>query len=75
MNRIIICDNNIPVINNTRGAKVYGLPLSPELNSFINDVSPQAQKQRLIAMFFAGNYSCMDAVEDMASDFSEDDLI
>ena len=52
-----------------RGAKVYGLPLSKELVSYIDDAAPQANQQRLIDMFFAGKFSPI-AIND--EDFEDD---
>ena len=60
MNKIMIVPKSeelIPPKKSKRGAKVYGLPLSKELVSYIDDAAPQANQQRLIDMFFAGKFS------------------
>ncbi|MGP1507768.1 MAG: hypothetical protein ACTTJW_02680 [Sphaerochaeta sp.] len=60
MNKIIIVPNREELLLSKkpkRGAKVYGLPLSKELVSYIEDAAPQASQQRLIDMFFAGKFS------------------
>ncbi len=57
-----------------RGAKVYGIPLSKEIASYIDDAAPQAWQQRLVDMFFAGKYSpiSMDPEDDEIGDEGED---
>ncbi len=60
MNKIVIVPNSEEVMSskkNRRGAKVYGLPLSRELASYIEDAAPQFSQRRLIDMFFAGKFS------------------
>ena len=60
MNKIVIVPTAEELINPKkpkRGAKVYGMPLSKELVSYIDDAAPQATQQRLIDMFFAGKFS------------------
>jgi len=60
MNKIVIIpksDEFIAPKKPRRGAKVYGMPLSKELVSYIDDAAPQANQQRLIDMFFAGKFS------------------
>lgn len=54
-----------------RGAKVFGLPLSKELASYIDDVAPDAQNTRIINMFFAGKFQPINIEED---DFESDEL-
>ena len=54
-----------------RGAKVYGMPLSKEIVSYIDDAAPQANQQRLIDMFFAGKFSPI-RVEDDYDDGSDE---
>ena len=76
MNKIMIVPNSEDFFiakkpSTKRGAKVYGIPLSKELVSYIDDAAPQAGQQRLIDMFFAGKFSPvpMDDKED------EDDFL
>jgi len=60
MNKIMIVPKSEDMLSSRkskRGAKVYGLPLSKELVSYIDDAAPQANQQRLIEMFFAGKFS------------------
>ena len=60
MNKIMIVPKTEDILSSKkskRGAKVYGLPLSKELVSYIDDAAPQANQQRLIEMFFAGKFS------------------
>ena len=67
MNKIVIVPNNeelLPQKREKRGAKVYGLPLSMELVSYIDDAAPQAYQQRLIDMFFAGKFSPIQVAND-----------
>ncbi|MCQ2398337.1 MAG: hypothetical protein MJ052_03445 [Sphaerochaetaceae bacterium] len=68
MNKIITHTDSeslfIPQKKGKRGAKVYGLPMSRELASYIDDVSPDAQRQRLFSMFFAGKFSPVNVVEE-----------
>ena len=47
-----------------RGAKVYGMPLSRELVSYIDDAAPAANQHRLIDMFFAGRFSPIPVEDD-----------
>ena len=54
-----------------RGAKVYGMPLSKEIVSYIDDAAPQANQQRLIDMFFAGKFSPIRVEEDYDDDINE----
>ncbi len=56
-----------------RGAKVYGMPLSKELVSYIDDAAPQANQQRLIDMFFAGKFSPISVNDDDDYDFDFED--
>ncbi|MCF0261919.1 MAG: hypothetical protein HUK23_03295 [Sphaerochaetaceae bacterium] len=67
MNKIVIVPTSDEMLiqkRNKRGAKVYGMPVSKELVSYIDDAAPQAIQQRLIDMFFAGNYSPISYNED-----------
>ncbi|MCR5442762.1 MAG: hypothetical protein K6E89_03315 [Sphaerochaetaceae bacterium] len=76
MNKIMIVPKNeemLPQKKSKRGAKVYGLPLSKELVSYIDDAAPQANQQRLIDMFFAGKFSPI-AINDDDEDEYEDAL-
>ena len=60
MNKIVIVPNpeeSLTQKKSKRGAKVYGMPLSREIVSYIDDAAPQANQQRLIDMFFAGKFS------------------
>ena len=71
MNKIMIVPNTDEFLapkKTKRGAKVYGIPLSKEIASYIDDAAPQAGQRRLIDMFFAGNFSPI-SVDD---DFDED---
>ena len=79
MNKIMIVPKSEDLFSSRkqkRGAKVYGLPLSKELVSYIDDVAPQANQQRLIEMFFAGKFSPVaiddeDEYEDVYDDVLE----
>ena len=67
MNKIVIVPNNdelMPQKKSRRGAKVYGMPLSREIVSYIDDAAPQANQQRLIDMFFAGKFSPIQVAHD-----------
>lgn len=74
MNKIMIVPNNEENVilqkKARRGAKVYGMPLSKELVSYIDDAAPQANQQRLIDMFFAGKFSPVAVHDD--DDYEED---
>lgn len=78
MNKIMIVPNTEEFFTSKkskRGAKVYGIPLSKELASYIDDAAPQAGQRRLIDMFFAGKFSpiSMDSDDDDEDiDFGED---
>lgn len=77
MNKIMIVPKNeemLPQKKSKRGAKVYGLPLSKELVSYIDDAAPQANQQRLIDMFFAGKFSPIAINDDDYEDELEDAL-
>ncbi len=77
MNKIMIVPKNeemLPQKKSKRGAKVYGLPLSKELVSYIDDAAPQANQQRLIDMFFAGKFSPIAINDDDCEDEYEDAL-
>ena len=77
MNKIMIVpktDEFMPAKKAKRGAKVYGLPLSKELVSYIDDAAPQANQQRLIEMFFAGKFSPVAINEDDYEDEYDDVL-
>ena len=77
MNKIMIVPKNeemLPQKKSKRGAKVYGLPLSKELVSYIDDAAPQANQQRLIDMFFAGKFSPIAINDDDYEDEYEDSL-
>ena len=76
MNRIMIVprtDELVSAKKTKRGAKVYGMPLSKEIVSYIDDAAPQANQQRLIDMFFAGKFSPITVDEDYDDEI--DDLI
>ena len=76
MNKIVIVPNPdelFPQKKSKRGAKVYGMPLSKEIVSYIDDAAPQANQQRLIDMFFAGKFSPIRVANDYDDfDDSED---
>jgi len=38
------------------GAHVFGLPVSRELESFLDDVVPNNAQKRMFSMFFAGRF-------------------
>ena len=42
--------------NEKRGAKVYGMPISKELASYLEDVAPDSKETRILNMFFAGKF-------------------
>lgn len=44
----------------TRGAKVYGVPFSKELGSYIDQASPRSKHQLFLNMFFAGKVTAED---------------
>lgn len=72
MNKIMIVPNTEEIFSSKkskRGAKVYGIPLSREIASYIEDAAPQAGQRRLIDMFFAGNFSPVSVDDD---DFDEE---
>jgi len=72
MNRIMIVPTSDEIFStrkSKRGAKVYGVPLSKEIVSYIDDAAPQANQQRLIDMFFAGKFSPIRVEEE---DFDEE---
>ena len=78
MNKIVIVPPNeelMPQKKSRRGAKVYGMPLSKEIVSYIDDAAPQANQQRLIDMFFAGKFSPIQVAHDYddLDDESEDE--
>ena len=78
MNKIVIVPTNeelMPQKKSRRGAKVYGMPLSKEIVSYIDDAAPQANQQRLIDMFFAGKFSPIQVAHDYddLDDESEDE--
>ncbi len=79
MNKIVIVPTSeefLPTRKPKRGAKVYGMPLSKELVSYIDDASPQSTQQRLIDMFFAGQFSPLSvAGDDDYDDVFEDEEI
>lgn len=83
MNKIMIVPNSEDFFmskksSSKRGAKVYGIPLSKELVSYIEDAAPQAGQQRLIDMFFAGKFSPVpmdDECEDEDDFIEEDDVL
>lgn len=67
MNKIVIVPNAEEFMSqkkSKRGAKVYGMPLSKEIVSYIDDAAPQANQQRLIDMFFAGKFSPIQVAHD-----------
>lgn len=74
MNRIMIVPTTDELISSKkakRGAKVYGIPLSKELVSYIDDAAPQANQQRLVDMFFAGKFSPIRVEDDYDDDINE----
>ena len=74
MNRIMIVPSTDELLSSKktkRGAKVYGMPLSKEIVSYIDDAAPQANQQRLIDMFFAGKFSPIRVEEDYDDDINE----
>ena len=77
MNKIMIVPKSEDLFSSRkskRGAKVYGLPLSKELVSYIDDAAPQANQQRLIDMFFAGKFSPI-AINDEDFDDEYEDAV
>ena len=62
MNNIKVPDNNKnenkPVMgrNPMSCAHVFGLPVSRELESFLDDVVPNNAQKRMFSMFFAGRF-------------------
>ena len=75
MNKIVIVPTSEEMLTQKkpkRGAKVYGMPLSKELVSYIDDAAPQANQQRLIDMFFAGKFSPIRVDDDDDFDFDFD---
>ncbi len=78
MNKIVIVPTAEELINPKkpkRGAKVYGMPLSKELVSYIDDAAPQATQQRLIDMFFAGKFSpTLISDDDYDYDFEDEEI-
>ena len=75
MNKIVIVPNPEEFMTqkkSKRGAKVYGMPLSREIVSYIDDAAPQANQQRLIDMFFAGKFSPIQVAHDY--DDAEDEF-
>lgn len=64
INREQVQDNRFLMKKPRHGANVYGLPVSKELASFIEDASPDSQQQRLMTMFFAGRLSGTPVFED-----------
>ena len=76
MNRIMIVPTTDELISQKktkRGAKVYGMPLSKEIVSYIDDAAPQANQQRLIDMFFAGKFSPIRVDDDYDDEYDEFD--
>ena len=57
----------------TRGAKVFGIPVSRELESYIEDVAPESAQQRIINMFFAGKFSPVNVDDDDYDDDTSED--
>ena len=53
-----------------RGARPYGLPLSKELLSYLEDIAPNFSKNQALDMFFVGRFFGMT----VANTFNEDDL-
>lgn len=59
-----------------RGAITYGTPVTPAVDSYVNDVSPKAEKERIIAMFFCGcPSSCMNYLDFASPDIVGEDQI
>ncbi len=54
--------------NQKRGAKVFGVPVTKEIASFIDDVAPEAAKERFFSMFLGGNFEIISA-----DDFFDED--
>jgi len=80
MNKIMIVPNSEEFFTakkpaSKRGAKVYGIPMSKELASFIDDASPATGQQRLIDMFFAGKFSPFSMADDDEIIDDIDDLL
>ena len=76
MNKIMIVPNAEEFFSSKkskRGAKVYGVPLSKEIASYIDDAAPQAWQQRLVDMFFAGKYSPISMDPECDEDCDEDE--
>ena len=64
INREQVQDNCFLMKKPRHGASVYGVPVSRELASFIEDAAPDSQQQRLMSMFFAGRVSGAQVFED-----------
>jgi hypothetical protein len=64
---------NKPVMarNPHSGARVFGLPISRELESFIDDAVPNNDQKRIFNMFFAGRFG---ASVQMISEEEEEDF-
>ena len=68
MNEIIYNKQNDGYVSmknaNKRGAQVYGVPISKELASYLDDVAPDAAQTRALTMFFAGKFQPMTFTRD-----------
>jgi len=76
MNNIKVPENNKnekkpPMVRNPHsGAHVFGLPVSRELESFLDDVVPNNDQKRILQMFFAGRFGSVQMIsEDEQEDF------
>ena len=54
MNKLAYHDNPLIVQTPRKGANVYGLPMSKELASYLDDAVPDSDHKRMFNMFFAG---------------------
>jgi len=75
MNNFKVPENNKtdekPVMarNPLSAARVFGLPISRELESFIDDAVPNNDQKRIFNMFFAGRFGA--SVQMIAEDEEE----
>lgn len=56
LNETPLQDNPLILKKPRSGAHVYGLPVSRELASYLDDVVPDSDQKRLFNMFFAGRF-------------------
>ncbi len=80
MKRFVYSNNDQSVSDfisySQRGAVTFGTPVSPAVDSYINDVSPKAEKERIISMFFCGSpFSCLNYFDLASPDYVGEDQI